>query len=252
MKYCTVLAALTAIASPASAAVFTLTPGAERGDDPVTNIADWTLDAGLAIESIPASPNRIIFEAGGDGLGSALAWIGNELTYYFDVGDFNNSSPADDRFFSLDISPFAGSVISIRLTADLSTATDVITLSATDGNLTLSDAVTLPGNRTSVAGGNNTGFGVTSQDLAGLDESAEPGFPDMAQFNAASYKIVAGTPGANVLGADRLAGTLYTETDQAPAAIPAPSSWGIVIPEPGTPVLLTAAALLLGMRRRRA
>ncbi|MDG2124180.1 MAG: PEP-CTERM sorting domain-containing protein [Verrucomicrobiales bacterium] len=247
------LAFLASFASPATAAVITLIPGVERTDDPVTGVNDWTLDAGLVIGSLPASPNRIIFEAGGDGLGSALALVGSELLYYYDIGDFQNSSPAGDAFFSLDISSLAGSVISLRLDADLSTASDTVSLTATNGSLTLNNSVAIPTDRTSIAGGNNTGFGLTAADLAGLDESAEPGFPNMAQFNTTAYKsTVANGPGANILGADQLAGTLYTTlADQPPGSIPTPSSWGLVIPEPGTGLLVAFATAALAFRRRR-
>ena len=243
------LALVTALAGSAPAAVITLTPGAARTDDPVTNINDWTLDAGLAVDAVPAAPNRVIFEAGGDGLGSALVWIGNELVYYYDRDAFNVSSPTNDRFMSLDISPFAGSVISVRLDADLSSASDVITLTATNGSLTLTDSINLPIDGTSAAGGNDTGFGLTAPgDIAGLDESAEAGFPNMAQFSSPAYK----PNGANVLGADQLAGTLYTTLDdQPPGTIPTPSSWGLVIPEPGTGLLIALATTALAFRRRR-
>jgi hypothetical protein len=76
------------------------------------------------------------------------------------------------------------------------------------------------------AGGDDTGFGLTAADLAGLDESV-----DMAQFNNASFK----PGGADILGSDSLAGNLYV-SEAAPAAIPVPGSWGLV-PEPSSAIL---------------
>lgn len=223
---------------PASAVVINLVPGAARTDDPVTGVADWTLDAGYVVDGT----NDVIFEAGGDGTGVALVVIGTDLTVYQDRGDFNVSSPADDSMFSVDISSFAGSVISIRLDADLTTGTDTLTLEATDGTSTVSNPFVLPGDVTNIAGGNDTGFGLTAADLAGIDENA-----DMLQFNGVSYK---GT-GADVLGADSLAGNLYVNED-APASIPAPSSWGLTaVPEPGSTLLIGLAGLIAGLRRRR-
>lgn len=240
--------ALAAMLTSVPAAVITLTPGAARTDDPVTGVNDWTLDAGLVVTSLPASPNCIIFEAGGDGTGSALALVGSDLVYYYDIGDFLVSTPANDKFMTVDISAFAGSVISIRLDADLSTASDTITLTATDGSTTVTDSVTPDTNVFSIAGGNDTGFGVVAADLAGLDESAEPGFPNMAQFQNASYFV----GGANAHGADALAGTLYTTlADQPPGALPDPASWGLAIPEPGSSVLVGSGLALMLLRRRR-
>ena len=74
--------------------------------------------------------------------------------------------------FSVNISEFAGSVISIRLDADLSTANDILTVTATDGSSTVTNAFTLPGNVANIAGANDTGFGMTAADLAGIDEDA--------------------------------------------------------------------------------
>ena len=230
---------------PASAAVITLTPG-PRTDDPVTGVNDWTLDVGLVVGALPSNPNRIIFEAGGDGLGSALALVGNSLVYYYDQGGYVASSPTGDGIMTLDISGFANSVISIRLDADISTATDVITLTATDGAVTLTNNFTLAANAAAIAGGNDTGFGVVAADLAGLDESIEPGSPDMAQFQNASYF----NGGVNALAADSLAGTLYTEIDQSPAQLPAPSS-GALVPEPSSALLLGTALMFGASRRRR-
>ncbi len=227
-----------AIASlaPAGAAVITLTAGEGRIDDPVTNVDDWTLDAGYVV----SGSNAVIFEAGGDGTGVALVVIGSDLTVYQDRGDYQVASPADDSIFSIDISGFAGSVVSIRLDADLSTATDTLTLTATDGSSTVSDSFVLPGDVANIAGGNDTGFGLTAADLAGIDEST-----DMLQFNAASYK---GT-GADILRADSLAGILYV-SEAAPASIPAPGSWGLV-PEPSSALLIAFAGVIGGLRRRR-
>ena len=219
-----------------------------RTDDAVTGVNAWTLDAGLVVSSLPANPNRIIFEAGGDGTGSALALIGSELLYYYDVGDFNASSPANDRFFSIDISAMANAVISIRLDANLSGATDTVSLTVTDGTTTLMGSATLPTDVSTAAGGNNTGFGVVAEDLAGLDESGEAGFPNMAQFQNAAYF----DGGANALGADQLAGTLCTTAaNQPPASIPAPASWGLAVPEPGAIALLLPSLAITLLRRRR-
>ena len=114
--------------------------------------------------------NDVIFEAGGDGTGVALVVIGSDLTVYQDRGDYLAASPADDSMFSVDISEFLGSVISIRLDADLSTPIDILTVTATDGSSTVTNAFTLPGDVVNIAGGNDTGFGMTA-DLAGLTKT---------------------------------------------------------------------------------
>jgi hypothetical protein len=223
--------------APAGAAVINLTAPSARTDDPVTNQTDWTLDAGYFVSGSDA----VIFEAGGDGTGTALVVVGTTLHVYQDLGDFNTPSPTDDTSFSLDISAFAGSAISIRLDADLTTASDSLTLTATNGTATVSNSAILPVDVVSIAGGNDTGFGLTAPgDIAGLDESAI-----FAPFNDASYK----PGGANVLGPDFLEGTLYVN-EAAPDPIPAPSSWG-VIPEPGSSTLILLAGLLGGVTRRR-
>jgi len=229
-----------------SAAVISPLATGSRTDDPVTGSNDWTLDAGLALGAITANPNRVIFEAGGDGTGSALALIGNDLVYYLDQGDYLASSPGPDFYTSLDISSLSGSVISIRLDVDLATANDSITLSATDGITLLSTILNPTSDISNAAGGNDTGFGVVAADLAGLDEAAEPGFPDLAQFQNATYF----TDGANALGPDALAGILYTSAaDIPPASLPDPSSWGL-IPEPHSG-LLASLALIMAMSHRR-
>jgi len=211
-----------AFVSLAPAAVINLTAGVARTDDPVTGVNDWTLGAGYLV----SGSNGVIFEAGGDGLGVALVVVGNNLTVYQDRDSYTVSSPLNDTRFSLDISTFAGSVISIRLDADLATAADTVTLTATDGTTTLTDLRILPNDLESIAGGNDTGFGLTAADLAGRDESV-----DMAQFNNASFK----PGGADILGSDSLAGNLYV-SEAAPAAIPVPGSWGLV-PEPSSAIL---------------
>ena len=223
---------------PVGGAIINLVPGASRTDDPVTNVADWTLDAGYVVDGT----NDVIFEAGGDGTGVALVVIGSDLTVYQDRGDYLAASPADDSMFSVDISEFLGSVISIRLDADLSTPIDILTVTATDGSSTVTNAFTLPGDVVNIAGGNDTGFGMTAADLAGIDEDA-----GLLQFNGASFK---GT-GTDILGAGSLAGSLYVN-EAAPATIPATSSWGLTaIPETGSALLIGFAGILAGLRRRR-
>ena len=223
---------------PVSGAIINLVPGVSRTDDPVTNVADWTLDAGYVVDGT----NDVIFEAGGDGTGVALVVIGSDLTVYQDRGDYLVSSPANDSMFSVNISEFAGSVISIRLDADLSTSTDILTVTATDGLSTVTNAFTLPGDVANIAGGNDTGFGVTAADLAGIDEDA-----NLLQFNASSFK---GT-GSDILGPDSLAGNLYVNED-APTSIPAASSWGLTpVPEPSSMILIGIAGIFAGLRRKR-
>jgi len=223
---------------PVDAAIINLVPGASRTDDPVTNVADWTLDAGYVVDGT----NDVIFEAGGDGTGVALVVIGSDLTVYQDRGDYQVASPLNDSMFSVNISEFAGSVISIRLDADLSTANDILTVTATDGSSTVTNAFTLPGNVANIAGANDTGFGMTAADLAGIDEDA-----NLLQFNASSFK---GT-GSDILGPDSLAGNLYVNED-APASIPAASSWGLTpVPEPSSMILIGIAGIFAGLRRKR-
>lgn len=235
----------------AHGAVITLVPGVQRTDDPVTGVSDWTLDAGILLPVLPAATGRVIFEAGGDGLGTALALIGSDLVVYQDQGDFNASSPADDTFFSLDVGSLAGRVVSLRLDADLAGASDRLTLSVFDGAATLSADAVLPLDGTSIAGGNDTALGGVAGDTAGLDESVEVGFPDFAQLNTAAYNVDAAQPiGENVLGVGLLAGTLYTAEDQPPADLPAPGSWGL-IPEPAASILIGLAGFALILRRRR-
>ena len=189
---------------PVDAAIINLVPGASRTDDPVTNVADWTLDAGYVVDGT----NDVIFEAGGDGTGVALVVIGSDLTVYQDRGDYQVASPLNDSMFSS----------------------------------TVTNAFTLPGNVANIAGANDTGFGMTAADLAGIDEDA-----NLLQFNASSFK---GT-GSDILGPDSLAGNLYVNED-APASIPAASSWGLTpVPEPSSMILIGIAGIFAGLRRKR-
>ncbi|MEZ5304237.1 MAG: PEP-CTERM sorting domain-containing protein [Verrucomicrobiales bacterium] len=246
MKILFSLLTLSFALAASSPAAITAVSGGQTLGAPLQNVADWTVDLGFVVPDLPATPDRILFEAGGDGLGIALALIGSDLVVYQDQGDFNSSSPANDTWFTLDITPLAGNVATLRLDADLSTATDTISLVALGANGTaLSNSAILPVNGSGVAGSNGTGIGRTNADLAGLDESVEPGFPNMAQFVGASY-----LGGANTLGPESLVGVIYSGVDQPPASIPGAFSWGLV-PEPSRALLLAAGLVGVALRRRR-
>ncbi len=237
------------LAAPSIAAIHTLTAGVNDTSDPLVGVTDWTADIGFVASSLPASPNRVLFESGGDGTGIAITLMGNSLQVFQDQGDFNVSSPTGDTFFSVDVSSFANQTLSIRLDANLGgdVGEDTLQLDVFNGlSVLTSGVVTLPVNLTQSAGANDTGLGIVVGDIAGLDESGEAGFPDMAQFNSALYRA----GGANALGEDVLAGILYTDQDPA-GGIPAPGSWGL-IPEPSSVLLLAFGSCLLLGRRKRA
>ena len=219
---------ITAMVTSAHAGVTALEGGNNYGSL-VQNEPVWTLDLGVAMPEFPANPNQVLFESGGDGNGTAIVLTGNELIFFQDIGDFNVSSPENDTFEAFDVTEFSGVVASIRITTDLTEAEDVITLDVVGSNgTTLSETFNLTTDLTSAAGGNRMGVGGVAGDIAGLDESVEDGFPDMAQFFTADYDVDEMPVGANVLGADRVIGTLYTGADAPPDDIPAPSSWGLV------------------------
>ncbi|MEZ5324732.1 MAG: PEP-CTERM sorting domain-containing protein [Verrucomicrobiales bacterium] len=235
---------------PAQAAV-TMVNGGENHPSLLQNQTDWTVDMGVALPVFPASPGLVLMESGGDGTGVAAVLQGNDLVLYQDNGDFNVSTPDVDDYAVYDISSFSGQVVSMRLTGSFATATDTIALSilGSDGT-TFAETLTMSADIVNAAGGNRFGLGGVAGDLAGVDESAEAGYPNTAAFNNADYDVDAAPVGANVLGPDRIKGIVYTGTDAAPAALPAPTSWGVV-PEPSTGLLSLLGTCLLVFRRRR-
>lgn len=238
-------------AVPAHGAI-TMVNGGENHPSLLQNQADWTLDLGVALPLLPTNPGVALVESGGDGLGFAAVIAGSNLIVYHDNGDFNVSSPDVDTFMSYDLSSFSGQVVTMRAVGSFGTATDTIAVSILGNDAaSFSDTISMVGDTPGGAGGNRFGFGGVAQDLAGLDESVEDGFPDMAAFSGPDYDVDNLPFGANVLGPDRIKGIVYTEGDAAPSALPEPSSWGLTaVPEPSTGLLsLFGVALLL--RRRR-
>lgn len=239
-------------AIPAHGAI-TAVSGGQNHPSLLQNQTDWTVDLGLVVPALPSGPGAVLFESGGDGTGIAAVIIGSDLVIYHDSGDFSVSTPAVDNKASYDISSFAGEVVSMRAVASLGTAADTIELSilGVSGG-SFNQTFSIAQDITNAAGGNRFGFGGVAQDLAGLDESAEVGFPNMAAFNNAAFDVDLDPVGANVLGADVLQGMIYTGADAAPGSIPAPGSWGLTaVPEPSTGLLGLLGAGLVFFRRRR-
>lgn len=238
---------------PAPAAIIGLSGGTEGGT--VLQGQDrFVIDLGFLVPSLPVTTDLALFEAGGDGDGTGLALLGSSVQVYMDQR--GTSLFADDTTFGVDLSPFAGQVVSIRLQGDLTGSTpgsDTVQLDIFDGSTTLtSNLVTLTANQEQAAGGDGFGTGGRGQNSwPGISEADGSGAtPDMAQFST-GYDI--GDGGPNVLGSDVLEGTLYTgpgDSDAALAAgIPDPSTWNVV-PEPSAALLgVLGSIFLLGRRR---
>lgn len=241
---------------PAPAAIITLEGGVEGGTD-LQSQDRYVIDLGFRVPSLPASPDLALFEAGGDGDGTGIAVLGSSLHVYLDTR--TSSIFAEDTSFSVDLTPFAGQTVSIRLQGNYTGTTagsDTAQLDVFNGTDTLtSNLITLTSDHDQAAGGDGFGTGGRGQNSwPGITEAnGTGGTPDMAQFST-GYDI--GDGGPNVLGNDVLVGTLYTgatDSDGALAAgIPDPASWNL-IPEPSSGILaLLGTGLLVGSRRRPA
>ena len=242
---------VTLAAVHANAAV-TMVNGGENHPSLLQSQTDWTIDLGVALPVFPSSPGVVLFESGGDGTGVAAVIIASDLVVYQDNGDFNASSPDPDNFGTWDISAFSGQVVSMRAVGSLGTADDSIALTILGVGSTFNETLALKADIENSAGGNRFGFGGVAQDLAGLDESAEAGFPNMGLFQNAEYDVDMAPFGGSALGADRIKGVVYTDGDAAPTAIPSPDSWGLdAVPEPGTGILSLLGAGFLFIRRKR-
>jgi len=232
---------------PASGAVISLAGGSEGGA--VLQSQDrFVVDLGFLVPALPVTTNLALFEAGGDGDGTAIALTGNSIQIYLD----NQSGGTIDTNFGVNISSFAGQVVTIRLQGDYTGATgsaDSAQLDITNGTASLtSGLVALASNHTQAGGGDGYGTG-------GRGGGSWPGLsedPTMAQFNVLAYDI--SDNGINVVGSEELVGVLNTGASDSDTAltsgIPAPSSWGI-IPEPSSGLLALLGAGLLASRQRR-
>ncbi|MGD1979925.1 MAG: hypothetical protein PVJ98_11060 [Akkermansiaceae bacterium] len=196
--------------SLSQAATINLSGGSEGGAV-LQGLNRYVVDLGFLVPTtLPVTTNLALFEAGGDGDGTAISLIGNSLNVYL---DFNGSSNfADDTTFDLNISAYAGQVVSIRLQGDYSggAGSDTVRLDVTNGFTTLtSNTITLVSNHLQPAGGDGFGTGGRGgNSWAGISEDGAAGAPNMDQFNTTLYDISDG--GANVLGSDVIVGNLYT------------------------------------------
>ena len=241
--------------SSSPAAIISLAGGSEGGA--VLQGEDrFVIDLGFVVpSSLPVSTDLALFEAGGDGDGTAISVLGSSLNIYLDSGVSNIF--ADDTTIDLNLSAFAGQVVSIRLQGNYtgaSAGTDIVQLDVFDGTSTISSSsISLTTNYTQPAGGDGFGTGGRGGgSWPGISEAnGIGGTPNMSQFST-GYDLSDG--GANILGSDVIVGTLYigaTDSDAAlSSGIPDPSSWGLV-PEPSGIALLALGSLsALGRRRR--
>ncbi len=230
-------------------AVTTLTPGNVFGGnivDGTTGVGDFVLDFGIVLASTNTI-DPIIFESGGNGIGTAIALVGDDLVVYQD----QNSGV--DTVITLDVSGFFGQAIAVRLDGDFSLANGSRAL-----NLTVIPAVGAVltaglSNITSAtddfSGGNATAFGGFSGSIAGGSEAGSP----LAALDDSS-RDVSNASATNVLDSSVLAGILYTEGDattQRAAPLPTAALFGFAVPEPSSSLLLLAGALGMICRRSR-
>lgn len=237
-----VAASLTA-ASTTQAAVTALVAGQGFSGTITSNPGNFVLDTGYMVPTTNTT-DPVLFETGGDGIGTTLAYVGTDLVVFQDQNSGNEPT------MTIDISAFAGQTISIRLDGDYRPANGSRLLSLdvvpTTGAPLSTALTTITTNDARFSGGDGSAFGGISGSLGGHSEAASP----VTGFDNAARDITG--PGASVLDATELEGVLYNGADaDAQRALPIPAASTYFIPEPSAGILLMLGLSGSLLRRRR-
>ncbi len=202
--------------------------------DPLQNEDQVTIDLKITIpdlDSAPAGTRYTIFESGGDGDGVAI-WIDvdtKEIVFYQDRGSHTTSTPANDTTYSLGVATFEEEEVVIRLQNDYSGTTDTSSLTITNGTSTITTGtINLLGDGSDGVGGNNTGLGTISGNIAGNDENG---------FTYTNFPLA---PGESI---EAYIYATDSPTMPPPPSIPTPDTYPY-IPEPSTLLSCCLAALI--------